>query len=342
MIIKLEEANAKWDEFLFKNHHLVFHIPEWKKFIESAFSTRVEYIAAEENDKIEFILPIGLVKSSLFGNRLISMPYLEYGGFAGNPKHIKEVIEYIKQNYSNYDYLQIRESVPEKYLIENGFKKSEDAKRFVLTLEDHKILWEKLHKMKRKAVRHAQSMNVTVKDIPVEQLDELYSLYLDNMKRFGSPPYSKKYFESFYEHILKNNMGKCLGAYLDNKLIAFLLGFTYQNRVHITTSVSYTNYLDCRPNDILHWEFIKWASENNFKVFDFGIVKENTGHYSFKEKWNTELKPLNNYYLFLRKNEITNLDHTSSKYKTLESIWNKMPNFLANSFGPKIREGLGI
>lgn len=342
MITELNEQNEKWDEFLFRNKHLLYHTPEWKKLIENSFNIKLKYFSVEENDKIEFIFPIGIIKSTLFGNRLISVPYLEYGGCAGNPKHIQEIVEHIRQDYSNYNYLQVREGVPEKFLVDHGFFKLEEAKRFILRLEKPDDIWNKLHKMKRKAVRRAQELNVIVKNIPEEEIEDLYKLYLDNMKRFGSPAFPLKYFNNFYSIMTKNKMGKCFGAYLGGKLIASLLGFTYKDKVHINISVSYNGYLDYRPNDLLHWEFIRWAAENDYKIFDFGIVREETGQFSFKEKWNTELKPLNNYYLFLRKKGITNLDHKSPKFKMLESVWKNMPDVITNNLGPKIRKGLGI
>src|SRR3989344_1492559 len=170
-------------------------------------------------------------------------------------------VDHIKDNYFNYDYLQVREGVPEKYLMENGFKKVEEANRFILNLDKEEKIWKSISKQKRKAVRKAQDMKVEVRDIGYHEVSRVYNIYLSEMKGFGVPAFPIKYFDNFWYYMIENGLGKALGAYLDGTLIAALLGFTYNDRVHITISVSKKGYLDYRPNDILHWEFIRWILE---------------------------------------------------------------------------------
>ncbi|QQG38522.1 MAG: GNAT family N-acetyltransferase [Candidatus Woesearchaeota archaeon] len=341
-VIELTEYDEKWDKFLNKYPHLVFHRPEWKKFIESTFKTELKYLAVEDNNEIELLFPIGIVHSRNFGNRLVSIPFLEYGGFAGNPKNLNLIINLIKEAYPKYDFLQVREGVPEKYLLENNFQKFEEAKRFTLELQKPEVLWEKIDKQKRKAVRKAQEMKVTVSNIGHKEIPKLYELYYNNMKKFGSPPYPKEYFVNYFTYMVDKQLAKPLGAYLDGKLIAALLGFTYKNKVHITISASDEQFLEYRPNDLLHWEFIKWAAENNFKVFDFGIARENTGHFRFKQLWNTEVKPLNNYYLFLNKKERSIINPDDPQYERKKKLFQKLPKFISLRLGKKLREELAI
>ena len=99
-VIELEYDDKKWPEFLDSNDHLVFHRPEWKKFVEETFKIEMKYFAIEEDNKIQFIFPVGIIKSGLFGNRLISVPYIEYGGFAGKSKYVDKIVGYIKSNYA--------------------------------------------------------------------------------------------------------------------------------------------------------------------------------------------------------------------------------------------------
>lgn len=339
-IIELDKEDQRWKDFLTNNSHLIFHTIEWKEFIENSFNIELKYFAGEDKDTIEFIFPVGIINSILFGKRLISVPFLEYGGFAGKIKYLGNFVEYIRQNYPNYDYLQVREGVPERFM--EGFEKVEEAKRFILRLGNIDNIQNNIHKMKRKAIKKATDMNVQIKDIPESEIPNIYNLYSKNMKKFGSPPYDISYFNNFYKYMVKNNMGKCLGAYIDEKLVAILIGFCYLDKVHIVISASDDFYLNYRPNDLLHWEFIKWANKNKYRIFDFGIARENSGPYEFKEKWSTEIKPLNNYYLSLKKNKITKLDPDNKKFKILEWGWNKLPPSLSNKLGHKLREGLGI
>jgi len=97
-----------WAQFLKENEHLVFHTLEYKKFIEEAFNCNYKMIKySKENKKI--ILPIVEVKSLLFGKKIISTAYLEYGGFVGEKKYLQKLIDNLTNKYgSEYDYLEIR------------------------------------------------------------------------------------------------------------------------------------------------------------------------------------------------------------------------------------------
>lgn len=162
------------------------------------------------------------------------------------------------------------------------------------------------------------------------------------MKYFGSPPYSKKYFVNFYEFLVKNDLGKCFGAYHDNKLVSVLLGFNCNKHVHITIAVSDKKYLQVRPNDAVHWHYIKWAIENNYTAFDFGRVREDSGQFRYKKQWGCELKDLNHYYLFWNQAERRYLDPNNKRYSLMIKLWKKTPLFLIKTIGPWLREGTGI
>lgn len=341
-VIELDEHDKRWKDFLDNNDHLIFHRPEWKDFTEDTFLIQMKYLGVEDDDKVQFIFPFGIINSSLFGNRLISVPYIEYGGFAGKKNYIQYVTNYIKDNYGDYDYLLVREGVPKQYMVDNGFQKVDEAKRFTLKLENPGKMWEKVHKMKRKAVRKAENMGVTVRNVGVSEVSRFYKLYKKHMKKYRSPAFPIKYFDNFWYHMVDKGLGKCLGAYLDGHLIAALLGFTYRDKVHITISVADDHYLEYRPNDLLHWEFINWASEEGYKLFDFGLAREDTGPFSFKEKWGGEIKDLNYYYLYLSKKKAVDFNPNNSGFKFLEWGWGLAPSFVTAKLEKKIRRELGI
>src|SRR3989344_7836548 len=92
-----------WDEFLRNNTHLIFHTPQYKTFIEDAFGCKYRVLGVVD-DGVKLIFPIVEVKSWLFGKRVVSSAYIEYGGFAGEEKDVADMLNYLKQNYSNYDY----------------------------------------------------------------------------------------------------------------------------------------------------------------------------------------------------------------------------------------------
>ena len=78
----LDDAGAAaWDAFVAAHPHgTFFHRAAWRHVIERAFGHRTHYLVAERDGAIVGVLPLGHVRSPLFGNTLISVPFCVYGG----------------------------------------------------------------------------------------------------------------------------------------------------------------------------------------------------------------------------------------------------------------------
>ncbi len=389
----LSPDDPRLTHFLEKNEHLLLHTPFYAHFISAAFQCEYHFVVAIDNDLVQAILPFVEVKSSVFGKRIISAPYLEYGGFAGDEKYISLILEWLAQKYkSSFDYLEIRGGIESFDTVLSSLTvKKNFYKRFVLDLrvpsplsvdpssssmgskEDsapQKSNFAKFSKenigssvfntvtfssgsvpavqffrsniqdSKRKAINKAKRNNVKVKDVPLADLDIFYNLYCQNMKRFGSPPYSKKYFREFYDHLVKSGLAKIYGAYIDGKIVAALLGLCYKERVHIIIAVSDDSEREYRPNDAVHSEFIEWSIENNFHFFDFGRVREESGQFEYKQKWGPLLLDLPSYFLIWNGKDIPEVD--PKKYNLAVKLWRFLPLRVTKMIGHRLRKELGI
>ncbi len=379
-LLSLEDLHLS--SFLEKNDHLLLHTSAYGRFISSAFHCKYHFVAAIENDTIMTLLPLVEVKSSIFGKRIISAPYLEYGGFAGDEKSLPLILQWLNQKYkSSYEYLEIRgglesfDSSLSSLTIKKNF-----YKRFVLDLRVPRPLSvdplssssgtkpntqqniessifntvtfssgslsavqffrSHIQDSKRKAINKAKRSNVEVKDVPVADLDDFYDLYCRNMRRFGSPPYSKTYFKKFYELLVKPGLGKIYGAYIDGKIVAALLGLCYRDRVHIIIAVSDERSREHRPNDAVHSEFIEWSIENQFHFFDFGRVREESGQFEYKQKWGPALLDLPSYFVMWNGKDIPEVD--PKKYDLAVRLWRFLPLPVTKMIGHKLRKELGI
>lgn len=330
----------------------IYHTLVYKQFIEEVFAVSYKFLGVVEgsdfgindskdnNNKIKLILPLVEVKSLLLGNKIISTAYLEYGGFSGDEKYVKEIVDFIDKNYKNKNnYLEIREKNIEfdKVLSENLVKK-ELYKRFLLPLTTEKEIWKNIQKSKRKAIKKALK-SLQVKEIPLTDLDQLYELYCKAMHRFGSPPYGKKWFQCFYGQLVTKGRGKIFGSYYQGKLVSALVGFCYNKQVHILLAFSNLNYQEHRPSDAMHWQFIRWACSNNYTLFDFGRVREGSGQYIYKQKWGCKLEELPSYFL-VWKGYIPIVDPAAQQRKV--NVWKKLPLWLTVVLGHRLRRGLGI
>ena len=347
-IIRLDMEDGLWRKFLAKYNTLIFHTPEWKMFIEKSLGrVTTDYYAVIDEGEIRFMLPLIHVKHPVLGSRVISCGFIEYGGPAGliRPEYLDAVVAEVSGRYSKgADYLEIRQGIEDfdSMLSRGSFRSRVDYKRFITKLDSAESLWGRIDKQKRKAVRKAESLGVSVREVGKNDVGELYELYLRNMKAFGSPPLPKAFFDNFFGILGDAGLAKGYGAYHDKKLIALLIGYTYRKRIHIIIAVSEGKFLQLRPNDAVHWEFMKWGCENGYEIFDWGRVREDSGQFGFKRLWASEMHDLNHYYLLWKSKELPGIDPTNPRYKLMISIWKRAPLFISRRIGPWLREGLGI
>ncbi|MDP2717811.1 MAG: GNAT family N-acetyltransferase, partial [Candidatus Micrarchaeota archaeon] len=203
-------------------------------------------------------------------------------------------------------------------------------------------VWESLDKYARKAVRRSERDGVSVRELTEKDVDALYALYLSGMKGFGSPPMAKKFFERFFSHLVQKGLGRAFGAFAGEKLAAVLLGYTFQNRIHVIVNVSDESKRGLFVNDAVHWAFMQWGCRNGFAVFDWGRVREESGQHQFKKKWATVFQKLYHYYALAPGKKVPNADPTKGANRLLARAFKLVPTPLSRRVGPWLREGLGI
>jgi hypothetical protein len=159
------------------------------------------------------------------------------------------------------------------------------------------------------------------------------------MKRLGSPPHHESYFTECLR-ALKGRM-RIVWALHENEPIAGLLGYSCGARVSIVNIVSDERFWHLRPNDVVHWEYIKWACEAGYRYFDFGSVRYE-GQGQFKEKWGCVLEDSAYYYLTLKPGtRYESFDSSSRRMALAGKIWKQyVPLAMTKALGPVLRKHL--
>ncbi len=87
-------ALARWDAFVDACPEAsFFHKAGWQQIMHEVFAHRTHFLFAERAGVIEGVLPLAQVKSRLFGNSLVSLPFAVYGGVAATSAAAVEVLE---------------------------------------------------------------------------------------------------------------------------------------------------------------------------------------------------------------------------------------------------------
>jgi hypothetical protein len=345
------ENEENWNHFINDKDTKIQQTIQWRTVITNTYTNcKPEYYVAIKENKIIGIFPFFMIKSKIFDNRLISLPFIDTCGFLFKDDNaLKYIIEKIKDEHQNTK-LEIRLNTflknfnkTEKILLKQGFKETKEKKQAIIQLKPEEEMWNKFHKHTRNDIRKAEKSDLTIKIIDDEkELLKFYKLYTHNMKAFGTPPHSYKFFQNMMELMKCNFYG--LNCYKDDKIIGSLILLHHKTQGYIAFNASDNKYLQYRPNDLLYWQTIKWSIKNKIQYLDLGQVEINASEGShalglqrFKDKWLGDLYD-RIYFNYPNNEGISKKD----KYKKLRKLWSMLPQFIIKRIGPKICSELGI
>ena len=354
-IIRLNKENKTlWGTYIEKKQETrIQHSLKFMEVIKEAYKNCKEYYFFYQNGEVVAIFPFFLVKSWIFGNRLICVPFLDVGGFSGdyNSKILKNLIETLKKSIKRIDSIEVRLNTSlenfdkiRKIFLESGFSEKKDKHQFIVFPTSIEDMWKRFHKHTRNDIRKAQKSGLKIREIKdKKELKKFYKLYLGEMTDFGTPQHSYKFFERLFDILGENFVG--FNCYYNNNLAGGLILYHYNNHAYISFNVSSPEFREYRPNDLLYWTAIKWLMERGVKDIDLGQVEKNSpggshayGLYKFKSKWLGELHER----VYFKWPENKNEKENKEKYKIFRKVWRKIPIFIIKKLGPKICSQLGI
>jgi serine/alanine adding enzyme len=129
-------------------------------------------------------------------------------------------------------------------------------------------------------------------------------------------------------------------VFLNNRVLASGLTIGYKDSLEIPWASSLRGYNKLCANTLLYWEIIKFASEKGYMYFDFGRCSLNSGTYHFKKQWGATPRQLYWYYWLPRGERLPELNPANPKYRLLIAVWQRLPLFLTNLFGPCIARSI--
>ena len=311
------------------------------------------YFGFQKQERLVGVLPAFETSSMFFGRRLISQPFSEYGGFLLDPdldgSDFQEIIQHLKTFLAKRQLRGLemhgRSGVAIQDLPDSLTKSNDQSLAYLPLDRPVDELWNKVITYQvRKAVQKAERSDVEV----IERSDEdtivrdFYPLYLSSMKRLGVPPHGIQYYlrcrAAFGDGM------KIFWALHKGRPISGLLGFSCGKRVSIINIVSDESFWEIRPNDLIHWEYIKWAHAAGFQYFDFGSIRYE-GQLRYKKKWGCTITDHGYYHLGGAKSKEAapsqSFDSSSGTMKRFSDLWAKyVPEAVGRVVGPVLRKNL--
>lgn len=315
------------------------HMPAWTRMIEDTFGYKGYYLVARENGGVCGVLPLMHVQSRLFGNRLVSQPFSDYGGaLATSPVVLEalynQAVEIAVQ--SRCDSMELRNTVP---LVHDLHLRTDKVSMYLPLAPDSKDVWKDLRHKTRNRVRKAEGVGFTVKVGGEEFLDEFYRVWTVRMRELGTPCYPCKLFSSILETFPSDV--QIFLAVLNGVTTAVLFAYTFNDWVQCSWGAALRDYDNMGPNYVLNWEAIKYYCEKGMKWFDFGRSTIGSGQYTFKERWGANRIDLCWQYWTPPGRCLVIANPNDQKYRKRVEMWKRMPLWMSRLIGPMISRSLG-
>jgi FemAB-related protein (PEP-CTERM system-associated) len=322
----------------------------WREILENVFGHTPYFLIARRNGgagqpAAVGVLPLFHVKSFLFGNALIAVPYLNGGGVLADDEEARRMLLDAACKLGlklRTRYIEFRERDRSLASAANLVERSHKVvMRLPLLRDPQKMLMSFPTKLRTK-IRRPEKSGFRIEEYSgasadSSSVDAFYGVFARHMRDLGTPVYPKSLFVSVARAF--GERCRILLAVYEGTPTSCGLTIGYRDTVEIPWASSLMKYNQFRPNTLLYWHAIKRACEDGYTTFDFGRSSPDSGTFEFKRQWGSEPAPLHWYYAGGKQN-VPDVNPKNPKFSVLVRCWMRLPLPLANAVGPWITRSL--
>jgi len=336
-VARLKEPCDVWDHFV--EHHpaaTVAHLGAWGSVIHGAYGHEVTYLLAEEGGEPVGVLPVVLIRSRLFGRRLVSMPFLDYGGVLAAPGTPAEVA--LAQAAVDLARDRGAQSLGLRQFHPTGLAEpdTDDRVTMLMPLTTDEAVWRALPSERRNRVRKGAKAGLVAVWGGAELLEDFYRVFATNMRDLGSPVHSRRFFALMLEALpgvarvllVRDGAGRAVGA---------AVGLFFRSTIMVPWVSSLREAFALCPNFALYWEVIRAGCAAGYRWLDFGRSRRSAGTFEFKRQWGAEPRPLPWIFIDVVPGAPPPTDRDAGRYTALVAAWKRLPLPLATVLGPWVR-----
>ncbi len=336
---------AAWDAFVLAHPRATFfHRAGWARAIEQGFGHKTHFILAERDGVIVGVLPLGSVRSRLFGHSLISVPFCVHGGPLGDEPAteaalLAEAERIMCETSAPVLELRLLHDLDPTVFTTGAWSARDDLyvtfrKRFTASDEANlKAIPRKQRAMVRKGIERGLTSDVS------RDAGGLHRIYAESVRNLGTPVFARRWFQALLDGFGED--AEIVTIREQGTPVAAVMNFTFRDEVLPYYGGGTSAARHCYANDFMYWEVMRRAAGRGLSLFDFGRSKRGTGAFAFKKNWGFEPAPIMHRYRLAPGVAIPDLNPLNPKYRLFIAAWKKLPLPLANLLGPAIVRGLG-
>jgi FemAB-related protein (PEP-CTERM system-associated) len=331
--------DTRWNQFVQECPRASFyHRAEWRQINERCFGHRTAYLAAVEGERFVGVFPLVQLKSLMFGNVACSMPFVNYGGPAGESDEAEQALLDASAQVAEewgVNYLEIRS---QRHL---GDRYPCSEHKISMTIElapDPETVMGAFKREHRAEIRRAYKNGFTVR-FGSELIDDFYTVLSESWRDLGTPIYRASYLKSVLA-AFPNAHRLCVVYSADGQPVAGALDGLHNGTVEGMWLGMRNEYRKQLVGYVLYWELVKHACEQGHRRFHLGRSSKDSGAEQFKKKWNAEAMQLYWQYILRTRKDIPALNVSNPKYQMAINAWRKLPLPMTQAIGPFIARSI--
>lgn len=362
-----------WDGYVRKHPQAsLFHMFSWRDVIHRTYGHATYYLMAceEEEDaaprgsegpghssgNILGVLPLVHLKHVIFGNHLISLPFLDGGGILAScrvseKRLLSEAITFGREVGATR--IELRHEQPlacwdeiRALCIETSGKplktatRSHKVRMLLVLPESSEMLMKSFKSKLRSQIKKPLKEGLTSRIGGVELLEDFYRVFLANMRDLGSPVHSVKLMHRVLTEFREQS--RVIVVYKEKEAVASSLVVGFNKMLSNPWASSLRKYAPLSPNMLLYLRMLEYACDHGYQVFDFGRSSPGEGTYKFKEQWGAAPMPLHWQYIFLNSKPLDLESSEKGRFDKAIRYWKMLPLSIARIIGPGIRKHIGL
>jgi FemAB-related protein (PEP-CTERM system-associated) len=341
-ICQLTDADIEaWNQYVDQSSDATFfHLAQWQTIFDKVLGHHSYYFMARVDDDVVGVFPLVHVKSKLFGNALISVPFGVYGGAIADDESIYTALSDQALKLAgelNVDYVEVRDqqepAVTNAHWREKGLYVTFQKELFDTDEENFKAIPRKQRAVVRKAIDYGLTSEWDT------DAERFYAMYSESVRNLGTPVLSKKYYQALMDTF--GDQCKVLTILDKGTPVSSVLNFYFKDQVLPFYGGGPARARACRANDFMYWELMRLSVAQGIKVFDFGRSKDGAGSYRFKKHWGFTPEPLHYRFHLVKAKSMPDLSPVNPKYQLAIKTWQKLPLPVTHVVGPMIARNLG-
>jgi serine/alanine adding enzyme len=339
MNIELARGRQSWDAYVDSAAPGNFYHPwVWGEVIEETFGHKAYYLTAVEDGAIRGVLPLVSIRSRLFGNSLISIPFFSYGGVVADTESAREsllngAVELGRE--LEVRHVELRQGDPSPMSWPMVSAKVTMEIHLPATTDEY---FNQLSSGTRNKIRHGLKAKLRVEWGGLEAVSLFYKIFATNMRNLGTPVYPIAFFENQMRQL--NDKIRILSLWDGAKPIAAGFVTAHRNALELPWSASIPDFRKKQAPMMMYWTLVEKAIQEGLRKVDLGRCSRGSGTYEFKRHWNPVERPLHWYYWLAEGASVPHLRPDNPKFKLATELWKRLPLVVANGLGPRLVRSL--